>query len=406
MSRTAWIAVSLLVVTNAVWAAMWLGREDPQSGLVVESDDEIAELREEVESLRVRAEAAELLAPPEGGALRPAGTMAEEDAAPAELSAAAKAEADKAALAARAKQDADNKARASALEQAKSILKKVMQVEDAAVRSEGLAELADALRSQEPYLVEYTLSALWAARDIDIDRAHFAKLVGVHLDSEDSGIRRSALYVNYAMDPERADVRLAIASASDEAEVVRQHAGRILALYTGKHFEGETADAMAELLADESLNVRRGTVRGIAGAHISPEIEDRLIEMATRPAERHDAVQYGLSTVPDKSRKVVDALFTYLTDENHGIRGRAHWGLQRGIPKEERPYVAKRYAEHLTKFVNPKSHREALQLIAKYGDVSVAPKIEAFARNEMVDEKVRVMARKVVEYLENKKPDR
>ncbi|MDJ0974194.1 MAG: hypothetical protein QNJ98_07025 [Planctomycetota bacterium] len=404
MTRTTWLVLSALVLTNAVWALTWFSRSDEPP--TADADTVIADLQQENEALRLRAEAAERLAPPEGGALRaPEAPPVEEgktDPSTEETEADAADEAAKA----RAEADATRKAQQAALATAREILRKVMQVEDAALRDEGIEELAEALSGDDATLIEYTLGALWSAKDIDIDRVRFAQLVEPHLRSEHPGIRRSALYVIHAMDPSRADLSLALASATDEADTVRHHAGRILALYTGKQFEGETAKAMADLLADESVTVRRGTVRGLSHARITPEIEARLIEMAQRPEERHDAVYFGLSTVPDKSRKVVDALFTYLMDDNVSTRGRAHWGLQRGIPEDQHSYVASRYADHLTKFVSPKSHEEALKMIARYGDDRVIPKIEAFAENSMVDPKVREMARKVVAYVQNKKGDR
>lgn len=410
MSRATWIALSLLVVTNAVWAAAWFGQGDESESVFGVEEAYVAKLKERVEELRTRAETAEQRAGPGGGALEPAEgvTGTDDPVAVEEPEAKRLAEAAKAKQAqAQAQKDAERaKAYAAARKQVMATLHKAMQVEDAALRAEGVAEIAAALGGDDPYVVEYMLGGLWTMKELDIDRAYFARLVEAHLDSENPGIRRSSLYAMYAMDPENPDLRLALASATDTADTVRHHAGRLIALYTGKKLEGEAAEAMAELLADENVNVRRGTVRGLTGAKLTPEIEDRLIEMAKRPAERHDAVYFGLSTVDNKSRKVVDTLFTYLTDENHNTRGRAHWGLQRGVPKAEQPYVARRYAEHLTKFVNPKSHQQALQLIAKYGDDSVVPKLEQFAANEMVDPKVRALAERAADYVRKKKPDR
>lgn len=402
MSRATWVVLSLLLATNAVWAYVVFGRDDPP--VVIGPDDAavIARLQAEVASLRARADERGA-ASEEGGALRAPALSSPGEAALTDDDAARGGIPDPdAAAPVRADAAAQDAARQAALATAKAILRKVMQVEDGALREEGIEELAAAIQGDDPDLVEYTLSALWSAKDVDLDRMRFADLVEPHLVSEHPGIRRSALYVIHAMDPTRADLRLALASATDASETVRTHAGRILALYTGKHFEGESARAMADLLGDESTGVRRGTVRGLSHAAISPEIETRLLEMAARPAERHDAIYFGLSTVPDKSRRVVDALFTYLTDDNHTIRGRAHWGLQRGIPEAQQAYVAARYADHLTKFVNPKSHEEALKLIARYGDDRVLPTIEQFAENAMVDPKVREMARKVVDYVRNK----
>ena len=56
MSRGTWIAVVLVVVTNAVWAAAWLGTSTPGNEADTTRDATRAELEEEIESLRARDE--------------------------------------------------------------------------------------------------------------------------------------------------------------------------------------------------------------------------------------------------------------------------------------------------------------------------------------------------------------
>ena len=84
------------------------------------------------------------------------------------------------------------------------------------------------------------------------------------------------------------------------------------------------------------------------------------------------------------------------------MRAQAHRGLQRGIRDEDKPYVAQGYAKHLETFINPRSHREALKIIARFGDAGLAPQIEDFAANDLVDAEVREMAAKMAEYLRRK----
>ena len=56
----------------------------------------------------------------------------------------------------------------------------------------------------------------------------------------------------------------------------------------------------------------------------------------------------------------------------------------------------------ISKFLNPKSHVEALKIIARFGTDELTVDLEAFAENEMVDSRVRSMAAKVAEHLRNK----
>ena len=187
---------------------------------------------------------------------------------------------------------------------------------------------------------------------------------------------------------------------------MRQHTARLISLYGGAKLEGEAAETIVKLLGDENHNVRRGTLRGISNAQVTPAIEKQLIEMAGTKEHGHEAVYFGLSQIQHKSRDVVDALLGHLENENRNMRGRAHWGLQRGVAKEQQHYVATQYAERLGKFVNPKTHKEALQLIVRYGDDRLAPQLERFSENDLVDEKTRELARKAAQYLIEKKPAR
>ena len=410
MNKAAWVAVFLLLASNAAWSIVWLSKQDDPatSGAADEAvvdravlEQTILQLEGEVERLRqsdpiLAGRADEGTVAPQDGATPAPDGSASADAKAREAKAAAER-----ALAAR---KADQAATEVAMEKARAMLKKVMQVQDPGLRQEGLREIADALRGEDAKLIEMTLSVLHSLRTLEkIDRTVFRKLVLEHMDSEHAGVRRSAFYALHATDPESADLRVALKSVDDPAVIVRGHASKLLSMYGNATIEGEAADAVVRLLGDESAHVQRGTLRGLAGTTVAPEVEDKLIEMAAGSPHRREVVS-GLGALNRKSRKVVDALFTHLEDEDHRIRSHAHRGLQRGVDKELQPYVAQRYAGHLEKFLNPRSHQEALRVIARYGDAGLAPQLERFAENELVDPKVREMAHKVATHLAQKKP--
>ena len=52
--------------------------------------------------------------------------------------------------------------------------------------------------------------------------------------------------------------------------------------------------------------------------------------------------------------------------------------------------------------VNPNSHREALKLIVRFGDSSLAPDLQRFAENDLVDPEVRKLAARAASYLDTK----
>lgn len=408
MSKTTWVAVLLLVGTNAAWF-LSTTRDDAATAVEQEADtldleQTITELQDEVARLR-RAEPVLLGNTPE--ATPP--TVSPANGPPAtegETRSEAVKPQTEAARKAAAKDAATQKAYAAALARSKEILRKIMQVEDPGLRAEGLRELSEALASDDPHLVEYALSSLYSLRKVAFDRSAFQQIVSQHLQSENGGIRRSALYAMHAVDPDAADPRVAIHSGEDPDPIVRQHTARLIALYGGPKLAGEAADVVVKLLGDENEKVRRGTLRGIANSQVTPAIEKRLIEMAATPQHSHEAVYFGLSQIQEKSRPVVDALFAHLEDENQNTRGRAHWGLQRGVRKDQQHYVATQYAERLGKFFSPKTRKEALQLIVRYGDDRIAPQLERFAENDLLDEATRTLARKAAAYLIEKKPAR
>lgn len=408
MNRAAGLAI-LLVLSNAAWLVAWLGDDGrsadvaPDRGELEETIDglraEVAQLRSEGASdapqapsdaaFGIDSEGPELVA----GGRKPDPEVEEREAA--RLS----AEEREAAEAARAK---ERQAHAEARAKATAMLEKIMQVKDPGLRQEGLRDLEAALAGTDPLMTEYALGALWAMRDLQMDRSAFRSTVLDLLDSEHAGIRRSALYALHATGAVEGDLRFVLEGAKDEDPVVRRHAARILRAYTEGRFAGEAGEALTALLGDEDATVRKGTLRGLWNARVTPEAEAKLIEIASRPTERYDAVYHGLSTLENKSRRVVDVLFECLEDDNHQLRARAHWGLQRGLSEDVQTYVARRYVDHLEKFLNPKSHGEALKVIARYGDASLVADLERFAGNDMIDERVRQWAHKVAEHLRSK----
>ncbi len=406
MTRTAWIAILLLLGSNAAWLALWLGGDDAatQADAGLENERVIDELRAEVVELRT-VPGPSAVPETHGPGLTGTGPPPTHEAMGGEApdAAAAPEPQDDAGKAAEAERKAaQKKIQEEALAEVKAILAKVMQVKDPAVRQEGLNELTAALGSSNTMLVEYSLSALHSMRGVEVDKGVFRATVLDLITSDSPGVRRAALYALHSTGAQEGDARFALAGADDDHPIVRMHAARVLGLYTGGRFEGQAGETLARLLGDKHDNVRRGTVRGLQGATLSASAERALIDLASTPKDRRDAVQHGLSQLKDKSRRVVDALFTHLSDEDHQIRAHAHQGLQRGIPDAQKPYVAKRYADHLDKFLNPKSHTEALRIIAKFGDASVVPQLDRFADNELVDSRVREFARRAAEHLRNK----
>ena len=407
MTRLSWGLLALLVTSNAAW--LLAGAEESTPNLFDEDtsalqqrvdqlEGELARLREDGPLLMGTAAAAAPGTPTSTSANESdAGATADNAEGPTVV----QDEAAQQAEAHRVRQAAVEAARAKA----SAMLRKVMQVEDADLRAEGLAEIAAALGGDDALLTELALSALYSARNVEFDRSSLIPTVTALLDSENGGIRRSALYALYAVDPEAVDADVLLRRSEDPDPRVRGHIARLLALTEGKTFAGSSGDALLTLLDDEDATVRRGTLRALWEADYPAEVEQRLIKMSDESGpEGREAIYYALSTMPRKSRPVVEALVSRLTHEDQNVRSRVHWGLQRGVPEEHRFYVAEQYLARIGKFVSPASHREALKLIVKYGDETLAPDLERFAANEMVDAGVRDLANRAAQYLVENKP--
>jgi len=400
LTRTAWTLLLLLAASNAVWFTRQPERSGTPAPDAGTYEQTIARLERKVRQMEA-ATVAEAAAPELVGSAGARAAPPSPEHAPGPTSPAGEV-APPAETAAQGTQRGERTHQEKVLDQVKATLRKVLQVEDAALRREGLAELESGLRSTDPTLVEYSLSALHSMRVEGVDRSVFRGQVLDLLQAEDAGIRRAALYALHSTGVRPDDMRHALAGAHDESPLVRQHVARVLRLYNHGDFTGEAETALVALLADPNRDVRRGTLRAVSDLGITEPVETALLALAKRPEDRQEAVTYGLSRVKDKSRRVIDSLFTYLDDENAHVRQRAHWGLQHGTRSEDAPYVARGYADHLERFLTPKAQQEALRVIARFGDARLMPQVERFADNTLVETRVRALAGKVVEHLRQK----
>ncbi len=408
MTKITWGLLGLLVLSNAAW--LLHDSDEPTALSLFDEDTPALERKiDELEALlaRHRDEGPLLIG---RGEARPDSTPPSTQADGTDAEPMRTTTADEAEAAAQSVKDAEaRKAKQAALpaarEAATTILRKVLQVEDPDLRAEGLLELATALQGDDELLVEFALSSLYSARNVEFDRSTLAGIVTGLLDSENGGIRRSALYALHAVAPDEVGADLLIQRSTDPDPRVRGHVARLLAITEGKTFVGQAGETLLTLLGDDEQTVRRGTLRALWDADYPAEVEERLIAMSAEPGpEGRETIYYALSTMPRKSRPVVETLVDHLTDEDKNVRARAHWGLQRGVPEEHRFYVAEQYMARIGKFVSPASHREALKLIVKYGDETLAPDLERFAANEMVEASVRDLANRAAQHLIENKP--
>ena len=389
MTRLAWWLLGMLLLSNAVWFWHWQSSAyDPVPAPALGGPAASAPSPAPA-SVQLHG----VLAPTTDEAMEPPPTEGSTQAAGVEPLQAPKD---------------DEALRKAAHARATALFRDASQVEDPLRRAQALAALRQALEDGNRWAVEYALSTLHALRKTAFDRGPFVRIVTDHLSSAHGGIRRAALYALHAVDPDGADAMFAYRSAADSDPIVRQHTARLISLYAGPDLNEQGAAAVLRLLRDDDVQVRRGTLRGLKGATVPDEVVEELVRLSSEgtAVERQEVVVHALSGLAHKTRPVLDVLLAHLDHEDRRLRQRAHHGLAGRVPDDQRPYVARRYTEMLTKFSTPAMHREALKLIVRYGDGRLASALEAFAENEMLPPQTQALARQAAAYLAGNRPPR
>ena len=117
----------------------------------------------------------------------------------------------------------------------------------------------------------------------------------------------------------------------------------------------------------------------------SPEVEDRLIELAASgdgyPSQQ--ALE-ALSRAPQKSERIVDVLISVLSRPDYNARRPAYQGLKTGIPGTEQRSVADAVLETIERVGSLNDHICCFQILNVCADASHLPTIRRFLDNPML----------------------
>ena len=264
------------------------------------------------------------------------------------------------------------------------------QLVDGVRRATALDEIRAALDSGDPPREAAACGALARLGEVKFDKAPFRAPVHAIARRASGELRVRALEALHETVHYPEDLELALALA-DEPEP-HPSASRVLHLFSGGDLTGRAGDAVERLFADEDRARLREVMRGLWGARVSPEIEARLLELSRDPRHSHDAIYFGLSTLKDKSRAVVERLIEVLGDPNPNDHGRALWGLGNGVRAEHGHLVAAAVRELFEARTQPGVQADAVRLVGRYGGADDAAWLEAIRGDSAIPDAVRADA--------------
>ncbi len=235
-------------------------------------------------------------------------------------------------------------------------------------REQALTEIRAAMDGSNSAHQLAALSALGQTADVTYDKQAFREQILRYTSSNSGDIQKAAFYALLADGPKPGDLELLRKTLNQPHEVALTYsASHLLHMFGEGKIEDESERIVLELLANKKSGVRREALRGLWGAHISDRLAARLIELADIPESRHDAIYFGLSTLPHKNADVVDKLIETLADPDPNDWGRALWGLGYGVPKSEQSKVAAAMGALREARTDPRTRNKADALIQRYG---------------------------------------
>lgn len=197
-------------------------------------------------------------------------------------------------------------------------------------------EIGAALVGDDESAAFTAIRALLAAHGVTLDRSAFRAPLLRWLDVGQGPTRVAAAYaLNLDRRPDDLERIVALTTSDDPA--VRAAASHLLLLFSDGVITGDAETVLVGLLEERDPGLMRETLRGLWGATLSREVQERLVALEVeaiargdRPL-RHDVVYFALSTLPNKTRPVVDRLLEATTDTDSNVAGRALWGLGHGV---------------------------------------------------------------------------
>ncbi len=262
---------------------------------------------------------------------------------------------------------------------------------DAARRDVAVAAIRAALQGEDPLRHHAAFKALAQSADVAWDRAALGPDVRRRLAGAQGEAEVSGFYALQATGLGPDDLALLLKALEHPSSAMTERGSHLLFVYTNGEIAGPAAEAVLRLLSTGDGATVREVCRGLWGAHVSPEVEARLLALADPkdPQRYHDVVYFALSTLREKSPAVVAALARAAEDPDPNVSHRAVWGLASGVSSVARKPAADLFLAVFELRSDASQREEALRALADLGDASHATRLEQIAKAPALDPRLR-----------------
>ncbi|MEE8105623.1 MAG: hypothetical protein V3T86_08835 [Planctomycetota bacterium] len=264
---------------------------------------------------------------------------------------------------------------------AKPWIDDVLQVEDDRLQNAAIESIRAALTSGDPVAVQAALHALSRVRQVRFDRESFRPLVLPQLKAADPVTRRAALYALFNTKATPADLDLVLPMVNDPDPQVRTSVPHIATMINKGDLSGAAGEALLKLLHDPDFRNVVDAMRGLGGVtKHNAEVIDRFLELAEDKTKRPQMLHFAMMNMP-KPKRVIVAMLGYLED---GTRLQSmNLALMRGIPKQEKDFLAREGLARLEKSTDDRTQSRWLEILRCHADARHRETLQ-----RLIDEKI------------------
>ena len=276
----------------------------------------------------------------------------------------------------------------------------LLQIDDPKKRDAAVAAIRAAIASQDATQQTAGVQAFLAGHDAAFDHASFRNVL-LPLCKESTGpLQVQAFYALFNSKREPADQKLILDALATPSEAMQMSGSHLLLLFHDGHLEGPAAAIVLSLLGDE--RVRRQALSGMWGAVAAPELQARLLELAGQPQTRHEAIYFGLSTLANKQRDVIEFLIGVLQQPDTEDAQRALWGLGQGVVAEQHALVADALIKLFAARNSKPTRDTCLQHLRMYVGRAQVPALQKLADNAMLTSDEQKQLRELISVAETR----
>ncbi len=282
--------------------------------------------------------------------------------------------------------------RLAAYKAAKPWVEEAFQLDDKAKREQAIEKVRAAISNPDPAKAYVGLSALEQLGPVEFDKASFRVPVRALLKAPDGWARAGAAQVLTMTNPEPQDISYVLAMADDPTPEVRDVLTGVIVGMLKYDLTGKEATTAILKLMDNLPRDSRSVAHALWGSKFSPEIEARVLKFceemdhASNGDVGYNFFYGSLSTQANKSEASCKMLIKILANpDTTNISGRAAWGLQQGVAREQYGLVADAMVRVLEARSDGYLRKNALRCLSQYGGAGQVEGVKALLAKPGVD---------------------